>query len=32
MYAHCPQASKAGIAYTRKGQGLDEVLFGSKGR
>lgn len=25
----CPKAAEAGIPYTRKGQGLDEVLFGN---
>ena len=25
----CPKATAAGLSYTRKGQGTDEMLFGS---
>jgi len=28
VYGHCPEAAKAGIGYTRKGQELDKILFG----
>ena len=31
-YRPCPALEKAGLAYTRKGQITDEMLFGSKGQ
>ena len=29
-YRPCPKAAEKGIEYTRKGQGVDEVMFGRK--
>lgn len=30
VYGACPEAQKKGIAYTRKGDTLDEIMFGKK--
>lgn len=30
VYGPCPELAKNGIAYTRKGQSLDEILFGGE--